>query len=296
MISLAEAVEKALTDQDLPLITEYDLFRLATQLVKSGVYLDQPIKRLPTTWDGGRNRNLLRRLSGSRPVLAPDRDFTSGVWRVVQATRSAGAAEAICIADPFCYVSHLSAMQRYGLTDRVPEALHISRPKGKLWTERRDDKVAAEVDRLKYREARLLLRQFGIEKTVRRRGLVIHETKYPGTMTEVRGERTRVSSIGSTFVDMLEAPELCGGMQHALDAWDTHAQTWIDQIVDAVDQSPSGIAKVRAGYILSERLRIQGNRIEAWKVFAQRGGSRKLDPSAEYKPLFSEAWMLSLNV
>jgi predicted transcriptional regulator of viral defense system len=295
VISLADAVEKSLTDQDLPLVSEYDLFRMAFDLVKSGVYADQPIKRLPATWDGPRHRNLLRRLNGSR-VLAQDRDFNSGVWRVVQSTRSASAAEAMCIADPFCYVSHLSAMQRYGLTDRVPEALHVSRPKGKLWTERRDAKVADELPASKYPDGRILLRQVGVAATLRKRGLIIHETKYPGAATDVRGEKTRIATIGVTFVDMLEAPELCGGMQHALDAWDSHARTWIDEIVEAVDQSPSGIAKVRAGYILSERLKIHGERIEAWKAFAQRGGSRKLDPGAAYKPVFSEAWMISLNV
>ena len=71
---------------------------------------------------------------------------------------------------------------------------------------------------------------------------------------------------------------------------------WIGQIISAVEEENASIVKVRAGYILSERLGIADPRIEAWKAFAQRGGSRKLDPDAPYAPVFSGAWMLSLNV
>ncbi len=53
---------------------------------------------------------------------------------------------------------------------------------------------------------------------------------------------------------------------------------------------------MRAGYILDERLNIKNDRIEAWTKYAQRGGSRKLDPSSDYIPEWSEKWCISINI
>lgn len=295
MISFADAIEQTLLEQDSPLVTDYDVFLTAWRLFETRLYKDTPIKRLPLDWDVLRSRGMIRKLVNRR-TLAPDQDFRSGVWRLVQSTRAADAAEAACIADPFCYVSHLSAMHRYGLTERIPKELHIARPARPLWNSLRDAKVEKEAPSRHLEDARSLLLHFGLGEALRRRPVAVHETKYPARATTVRGQKTRVADVGATFVDMLEAPHLCGGMQHVLDVWEAHARNWIEKIVDAADAAPSGITKVRAGYILSERMGVAGTRIDAWRAFAQRGGSRKLDPGAEYRPVFSETWMISLNV
>ena len=295
MISFPEAVEAALLANDSPVVTDYDVYRTGRALMEKRTWEGVPIKRAPKGWDVPRTRNILRRLV-ARQTLAADRDFRSGVWRLVQATRAGTADEVACIADPFCYVSHLSAMQRYGLTDRSPEALHITTPSRPVWNTMRHAKIAAEVPEHDIQDAAQLLLHFGLNPVLRRRPVVVHETKYPATPTQIRGERTRIISIGETFVDMLAEPQLCGGIHHALDIWTDRALDWLDQIIDAVDATEAKIVKVRAGYILSERLGLDLPRIQAWRAFAQRGGSRKLDPDAPYAPTFSEPWMLSLNV
>ena len=123
----------------------------------------------------------------------------------------------------------------------------------------------------------------------------LRETRYPGTSVQNPAGFVRVATIGQTFLDMLRNPELCGGMAHVLDVWQEHADNWFREIIEAVDESPSGIAKCRAGYILEERLGIHNNRIDGWKTAAQRGGSRKLDPFRPFSPEYSETWMISLN-
>lgn len=95
---------------------------------------------------------------------------------------------------------------------------------------------------------------------------------------------------------MLTEPSLCGGMHHVLDVWENEASQWVQEITAAIDQLDVKIVKVRAGYILSEVMDIDHPALHNWEKFAQRGGSRKLDPDAEYAPEFSERWMISINV
>jgi predicted transcriptional regulator of viral defense system len=292
--SFGDAVEEALLQDNFPVVTDYGIFRIGLKLAGDRKWQGEPIKYAPTGWDIKRSRSLTKRLTQRRAIVA-DQDFRSGVWRVVQATRAGTAEEVACIADPFCYVSHLSAMQRYGLTDRSPEALHITRPSRQIWNAMRLEKLSRDLPPEHVQEASGVLLHFGINPTLRRRPMTVHETKYPAKTTEVRGENTRIAEIGQVFVDMLAQPHLCGGIHHALEVWDSQAKAWLSHIVEAVESESASIVKVRAGYILSERLGISDPRIEAWKVFAQRGGSRKLDPDAPYAPTFSEAWMISLN-
>ena len=67
------------------------------------------------------------------------------------------------------------------------------------------------------------------------------------------------------------------------------------KITDEITQHGQPIDKVRAGYILEERLALSNEVIDSWAQYAQRGGSRKLDATAEYIPQWSDKWCLSIN-
>jgi predicted transcriptional regulator of viral defense system len=95
---------------------------------------------------------------------------------------------------------------------------------------------------------------------------------------------------------MLDRPDLCGGMRHILGVWERHADEWVDSIVKEVDEFSSKIVKVRAGYIFTEKLNIEKPEISRWEAYAQRGGSRKLDPFSDYVAKFSDRWMISINI
>lgn len=289
-----DGLEKALLERDAPIVTDYEFFVLGQRLLGKREWAGEPLKRLPVTWDHTRVRNAIRRLE-ARKSIAADADFRSGVWRVVQSTRSGSAEEVACIVDPFCYVSHLSAMQRYGLTDRSPEALHLTTPARIIWNRLRDDRMAQDIMGTSDGEHPPLLK-LGFKGMLRRRPVVVHESSHPAQPVEVRGEQTRITSIGRTFGDMLSEPSLCGGIRHVIDIWERNAEQWATQIIEEIDKFESKMVKVRAGYLLSEVLDIEDSRINGWEQFAQRGGSRKLNPDAPYAPTFSERWMISINV
>lgn len=293
-MKFTDGMQNAILADDLPVLSLYDLYIMGARLFTEKTWQGEALTRPPREWDMHRTRNAIQRMV-DRQVLVADADFRSGVWRVTQSTRAGTAEEVACIADPFCYVSHLSAMQRYGLTDRSPVALHLSTPRRDIWNKMRISQVRHDLPDTQLPEKPILGRP-GFRETLRRRDIIFHLTVHPWSPAQVAGEETRMTSIGQTFADMLIEPALCGGMRHVLEVWEREADPWLAEIVEVLDQSDSQIAKVRAGYILSEVLDIRDPVVDGWERFAQRGGSRKLDPEASYAPEFSERWMISINV
>jgi len=293
-MKFTDGVEQELLKRDLPIITYYDFFVLGHSLFRRREWGGESLNHMPQGWDQIRAKNTIKRMK-ERGTLVPDSDFRSGVWRVTQATRAGSAEEVVCIADPFAYVSHLSAMQRYSLTERSPKALHVTTPRRDLWNQLRNDRVRDDLPEVKGIE-KLVLYRPGLKDIIRRRPVTMHISSHPWTPMPLSGEETRITSVGQTFADMITEPGLCGGMRHVLDVWEREADQWLSEIVDAIDQLNSKIAKVRAGYIFSEVMGLDCPAFARWETFAQRGGSRKLDPEADYFQKFSERWMISLNV
>jgi predicted transcriptional regulator of viral defense system len=229
---------------------------------------------------------LRRGLERARAIM-PDIDYGTRALRILRVP-DAPAEDICCLVDPTIYISHLSAMQRYGWTDRRPQALHLSRPNPR--TLPRAPESANEL------LAALAPRSVSHPRRVRDREIHLFQTIHIGESLSLRSSFARIASVGQVFLDMVEEPELCGGMAHVLDIWRTHAAGHLDELVKAIDAAPPKMAKIRAGYILNELLGIEDSRVLAWTQFAQRGGSRLLDPAKPYAPRFSERWMLSINV
>jgi predicted transcriptional regulator of viral defense system len=242
----------------------------------------------PAKEDITRLRNNLKK----NGVIGLDRDYGARIIRIL-ANADLPAEGIVCLADPTIHVSHQSAMQRWGLTNRRPEALILTRPDRVEALRRLDDYMERHL--LEGEESLFSLKLMAHPDTVRHRPIHIHETKSAGASIESRGDHVRLSTIGQTFLDMLQKPDLCGGMGHVLEVWEEHAALYLGEIVRAVDTASSPLVKSRAGYILEERLALAHPGIEPWKALGQRGSSRKLDPTKAFAPAYSETWMISLN-
>ena len=236
----------------------------------------------------------LKRILTHAGIIRIDRDYRGRALRVLT-TADRSAEEIACLIDPTCYVSHLSAMRRWRLSNRRPKVLLLSRP----------DRKSA-FDKLRKHRQNILGEHYDADifplhltkhpARVRGQRIQMYMTKLAGDAVTDPGSDARISTIGQTFLDMLQKPDLCGGMPHVLEVWEQHAKTYLDSIVTAVNKASSGIVKSRAGYILQEYLELDHFSISGWKIFAQRGGSRKLDPSQDFAPTYSETWMISINV
>lgn len=273
-----------------PVLTHYAYFRMVQKMYKESAGNKLYLRR---DYPDEKDCTRLRQSLTATVAIGPDRDYGSQLIRVLSVSDLL-ADEIVCLADPLCYVSHLSAMQRWGLTNRSSDALICTRPdhitaKSQISTimSEHADGPAPPKFQLKY---------INHPKWVRRRAVNMHESKYAGISIEAHGTNVRLATVAQTFLDMLQKPELCGGMSHVLDVYQEHAKTYIDEIVETIDTANGKIVKSRAGYILEEKLDIRHEKIEAWKALGQRGSSRRLDPTKKFAPRFSETWMISLNV
>lgn len=290
MTQVAETLARALTSQPRPVLSNYDIFRELWIIYKSGAakYLrgESPSREIFR-----RTRSLLR----SEGIIRQDNDYRAH-WRLVDKP-DVPAEDVICSVDPFCHIAHLSALQRYGLTNRRPEHLLLAEPTPKLRRELVRGLMEHDYgDVLKDPDTEIEpAKAVKHPPEVRGRPISIDTTKFPSDQILVKGSLSRIATIGQTFLNTLASPDLNGGMAHVIDIWSEHAATYLEEIIERVNRAEKGIWKVRAGYILEEHIHIRDPRISAWASFAQRGSSRVLDPGKPFAPLFSEKWMLSLN-
>lgn len=284
MTRLGEAVAKALRRNKRPLVEDRHLWEILLQ-----IYRERSVGYLrgesPTQSTLARVKDIL----SSERIISRDHDYTR-VWRVNELP-DIQADEAVCLLDEGTCVSHLSAMQKFNLTERRPQTLFLTVSTNEQWRQ-----IALVPDEEDEDEERPIRHRRHHPPIVRSRHLDIHQTKVFPRTTQMKTSFVRVTDIGETFLDMLEQPDRCGGMGHVLDVFERHAAAYLPQIVSRIDQTETKLTKVRAGYILTEKLALKNQTAAGWIRFAQRGGSQRLDPKAPYLPQFSERWMLSLNV
>lgn len=206
--------------------------------------------------------------------------------------------EAICTADPFAYLSHLTAMEFHGLTDRLPETIYVSSPPPNDWRAFAQNKKLSDLKELvtDYENSGFPTLYKPRPTRVLGKRINLHNSLHFGAFKNVPSTKLRYSTIGRTFFDMLSAPSLCGGLRHVLNVYAQHAKKFLPLIVTEIDRHGSPIDKVRAGYVLEEVCGLVDPKIDDWRAYVQRGGSRKLSAAGEYSPTYSEKWCLSINI
>jgi predicted transcriptional regulator of viral defense system len=297
-VDLKALLARYLRELDQPVITDYDLSMALFHFHSSKKYRSEALD-----------------LSGSFPpwqeacatfvqplidlgILCPHKDFPEGRVFTIIGNRYQEPGDIACSVDPFAYLSHLSAMEYHGLTNRLPKLLFISTPPPKEWSAFAAQKMEKDgrgvlSEELKDQLPRLVSLPFDkIHKTQITRYASIHR----GAFKNIEGRKLRVSTIGRTFLDMLRKPDYCGGMRHVMEIFGTAAGQYRQLIIDELDRHGNAIEKARAGFLLEEYGHIQDEKINEWAKHAQRGGSRKLNPEGPFRETYSERWCLSLNV
>lgn len=283
--------------QDIPVVTRYWLYLKILEMYRSDAAKSLYLRGNEPTYN--KVKKLIAELVSSRVV---SRIGSSQVFSVLGVPTSS-VTDAVCLADDYCSVAYLSAMQRWGISERNPKALLLHRPSGELLNGVIEEKVQKDAKRFGLEVEQMVVKPVK-SLSVLNAGpwgspVEIVQDKKERAISTLRGSSTRISTLSQTFIDTLAKPELCGGMAHVIDVWEEHipgmTRKNISELMGLLLGSPP-IVKVRAGYLLEEQLGLSVEGIDVLSQSAQRGGSRVLDPQKPFAPTFSEKWMLSLNV
>lgn len=296
-ITLNKAVTLSLGELTQPVITSYQLCKIIFNIYAAGKFHGLQIQ----TQKKYLTAKIFNKCVGELidlGLIQPNNNFSkSSVFNILGKDLSS-ADEILCTVDPFAYVSHLSAMEYHGLTDRIPKMLFYSSPAQARWRE-----FARERMKKNFGDNLSIFYDSHLPKIVRinfskinKRVVSRYASDHLGAFKSLKGKMLRVSTIGRTFLDMLRRPDLCGGINHVIDVYKEHSGKYLNLIINEIDANGKPIDKIRAGYILEEKCSLQNAFINNWLTFVQRGGSRKLDPIEEYSSNYSERWCLSINI
>lgn len=295
-ISLSSAIEsKILSEHKKPVIHEYEYIRYVAELYLHKTYLGFDILKLSSDYPEKKilSRHLDRLMGngvlsqiGSLPVYA-----ISGKRSSVQ--------QVVCTLNPFCYLSHLSAMEWHHLTDRIPHAIHITTCSAKQFKE-----LAGDLSRKDFIFPDKMVGVPITHNKINSKEIMnyrIHEhgrKSFKNFPVQKNSGGIRIASVGQTFLDMLREHTYCGGISHVLEVFEEHAKRYLPLIIRETEKQGSTIDKMRIGYLLEERFGFSKNdpTIENWKKLAQRGGSRVLVSGEAYINIFSETWCISINL
>ncbi len=290
-----KAVTLLLGDLDKIVISEYQLGLIVNKIYKHKSYKGEEINLQKEFAEKKDLTKYLKLLLGEG-ILSPYKNL-KGMYTLIGKSNQ-DTEDVACTVDPYCYISHLSAMSYHGLTNRIPSKLYISSPIISEWRLFAEEQMRKDLgnDYFQYKTNGLPKLVYTKMEKINKTEVHRLNSKHLGAYKNVRGRPIRVSTIGRTFLEMLKDPELCGGINHVLDVFEEYGEKHLRLITDDIDKNGTPIVKVRAGYILDELLNVKSEVIDKWSSFAQRGGSRKLDSKSEYIPEWSDKWKLSLNI
>ncbi|PLX50442.1 MAG: hypothetical protein C0613_04185 [Desulfobulbaceae bacterium] len=294
---LQQAIALSLAALHQPVITRYQLGLFVFQLYLTKQFSGKPVRISAQTPDRRALSRAITQLLDSG-VLHPNKNFPQGRVFTILGKEKSSADEIACSVDPFSYVSHLSAMEYHGLTDRLSKMLFLSSPNTKTWHDFANQRIAKDLgdNEQLYRALNFpLLQRLNINK-IGKRAVNRHSSIHLGAYKNIKDTALRIATIGRTFFDMIHKPEFCGGIYHVIDTYQEFAKKYLNLLLPEIDKHGTKMDKARAGYILESRCDLNHSTIDSWAQDAQRGGSRKLDPAQEYSSNYSERWGLSINI
>jgi len=206
------------------------------------------------------------------------------------------------------YISHLSALDFYGLSNKIPKIIYFTVPQKNVWTQEAKTSVKKNMgdieynkyyDDYSYKFLKLYDEYPNLTHFLGYDVKVISSKSYNENQYQVLPDykNMRVKKLVFLFLDMLIKPNFFGGEQHVFDVFFNIDQKLYPMIVENARLFSSDINKARIGFLLNTVLKYENEIFDIWKRECKdkRGNSRKLIPSRKYSPVYSPEWNISIN-
>lgn len=212
------------------------------------------------------------------------------------------AERIVCSIYPYAYLTYLSAIRAYNLTDINSNTIHLISIDRETWK-----KNALHDFELKFNEDygiltedfphHLIIPTFPNEHKILNKDLITFTQKDLNISSSQQIKSLKIEDILSLFLSMTRKPYLCGGYQHVLNILSKNIDIHFHDLLEYTEKNGSEIDKARLGFILSKRLNKSHKIIEKWKnqQEGKRGSSRKLISNQPFNERFDPDWNLSLN-
>ena len=172
-------------------------------------------------------------------------------------------------------VAYWSAMRHWNWTSQIPSTIFVQ-------TTQRKFSYTKTIQGVKYRFVPVIQRKFfGLRQE------------------RIGGKQFSVTDREKTILDMLDRPDLCGGMPEVLGAIQTALSEieW-DRLDEYVKKFPNRTALKRLGFLVQElglHIPNRENRLELWREAISRGVAL-LDPGVRPRGPIRTAWGIRVNI
>ncbi len=128
-MDLKAALSRYVRELDQPVITDYDLSMAVVHLYGAKKYRGEALDLTDPFPSWQKAFATFVQPLIDLGILTAHKDFPEGRVFTITGNRYQEPGDIACSVDPFAYVSHLSAMEYHGLTNRFPKLLYLSAPR-----------------------------------------------------------------------------------------------------------------------------------------------------------------------
>lgn len=285
-----------LNEYPFPAINSLELFKQYLHLFETKKYQD---KEIPLR----KNASLERRFIDFKDNLKISGFTKIGKNYILRNPKEYKPADIICSIYPYTYISYLTAMRHYSLTDRLPTATQIVSIDRSQWKKIKDAQYFDFIDRYAFNDSiSRLYKKNNVPYPQGKEGKVVGfpcQVHSKRKLNQYKQEESgiKVIVIGDLFLEMLENFDLCGGIDHVIDIYINYAAIFTKEILKSLPKY-SDITQAKVGFLFEKVLKVNlGEYLQQVKKEQKnaRGGSRKFLANEPYSNVFSPDWNISLN-